>query len=64
MFHRHVWKIVEQREQPSRIEELGKAGVRNIKGGGWEDSWTQLATKDVIVKRVCETCGSEEVKRI
>lgn len=63
MFHRHTWKIVEEREQPSGIEVMRESGVTNFKSGGW-DTWESMTRRDVIVKRVCETCGEEEVKRV
>ena len=63
MFHRHVWKIVEQREQPSRIEVLRETGVTRFKSG-WPESWENLARRDVIVTKRCETCGDEKVERL
>lgn len=63
MFHRHKWKITKQEEQPSSIELMRQAGVTNFKGG-WPESWESLSRRPIIVTRVCELCGTEEVVRI
>jgi hypothetical protein len=63
MFHRHQWKIVEQHEQSAPIEIMRSTGVTNFKSNGWE-TWNDLATRDVIVTKRCETCGEEKVERV
>ena len=63
MFHKHKWKIVSQEEQPSSLELMRQVGVTNFKSGGFE-TWESVSRRPVIVKRVCETCGTEEVRRV
>lgn len=62
MFHKHSWKVVKQREQPSPIEVIEATGITRFKGG--LDSWNSLARRSVIVTRQCTKCGTEEVKRV
>lgn len=61
MFHKHVWKIVEEKEQPSPIELLRESGASHMKGFG---DWAEVTRRPIIVRRICETCGTEEVRRV
>ena len=60
--HRHKWIIKSQETHPSPIEQMskdGKLGDLKVRGYGFD-----LFTKDVIVTKWCETCGTEKVERI
>ena len=63
MFHKHRWKIVEQTEQPSP-SELAGGRLPQAKGDLAFVFMQTYFQRPVIVKRVCETCGSEDVRRV
>lgn len=54
----HIWKVVSKDVLPSGWEQM--AGRR----GEFETTGLDIFAKDCIVHRRCETCGTEDVKRV
>lgn len=59
---KHVWEIHGMTTQQSPIEILQASGLRRFRG--YDDSFQDLATRPVIVTRICKRCGLEEVRRV
>lgn len=56
---RHIWKVIEKQVLPSFIEQMRAAGATSFKGYAGDAS-----EKPALVHIRCETCGSEDVKRV
>jgi hypothetical protein len=57
VIHHHVWKIIDQVEQPSAAEMAKEIKARNARAD-------DLFVRPVIVSYRCERCGTEKVERV
>jgi hypothetical protein len=61
LFHRHVWTLVKQWEQPSPIEIMRECSVL---GKFDYEGYDEPGTRQVIAIMHCDKCGSDKIERI
>lgn len=62
IFHKHIWTVLSQEEQPSPCEVAAQSRYTVEKYDSWRPS--EFFERPVIVRRKCSRCGTEEVVRV